>query len=211
MLYDNLGRAVVVKLRTLFLISIAFAAAAQSNAVAPEGSVEILLRDARNAPERVLREAEREVGRLLAPAGLSAEVTRVPKSRSFEHVFIVRLDGDCSTRGDAPPADLAPYAGAQRLASTQTRDGRVLPYGEVDCAHLRRLTSHAPGDRALAMGKALGKVIAHELYHLLLNTTGHARQGLAKAKVNWTELWSAAEFAPSDLRRFRRQKSPAER
>jgi hypothetical protein len=34
----------------------------------------------------------------------------------------------------------------------------------------------------------MGRVVAHELYHMLASTTGHAAHGLARATQNFREL-----------------------
>ena len=48
--------------------------------------------------------------------------------------------------------------------------------------------------------QALGRVVAHELYHFLSNTTKHATAGLAAASHDWVELLSGkAAFREKDF------------
>jgi hypothetical protein len=46
-------------------------------------------------------------------------------------------------------------------------------------------------ERQKAFGIALGRVVAHELYHILARTTAHAGHGLAKASESLEELVTA--------------------
>jgi hypothetical protein len=63
--------------------------------------------------------------------------------------------------------------------------GEVMPYAEIQCDQIRtglagvRL-GPSQKDRQRALGLALGRVVAHELYHVLAKTTAHAEHGLAK-------------------------------
>ena len=45
-------------------------------------------------------------------------------------------------------------------------------------------------DKEAAFGRALGRVVSHELYHILARTTGHAARGLAKAAESLQDLVS---------------------
>lgn len=82
------------------------------------------------------------------------------------------------------------------LGSTAVQDGQVLPYGQVFCDALRRVLPVAEfdidrtrGDAIL--GRAAGRVLAHELYHILKQTTHHPATGIAKAFQNSDKLTSA--------------------
>jgi hypothetical protein len=76
---------------------------------------------------------------------------------------------------------------------TYLTEGHVLPFSEIDCDRVRRLvqprlTAKNPLDTARLYGRALGRVLGHELYHILASTTRHARSGLAKPLLNPREL-----------------------
>lgn len=183
-----------MKLYTLaFLV---FTCAAQTS---PSNVVAVFLQFDHQPSARALRLMQEETGSLLAPAGVipSFFVWPLPSplTRSFANVFVIRFKGACHTRPgrQLPPADLAPFAPPTiRLAVTRTRGSTVLPFAEVECDAIRSIAHSVPvRDRAKAMGQALGRVVAHELYHLLLQTQHHAGAGLAKAVLSWKELLNA--------------------
>jgi hypothetical protein len=43
-------------------------------------------------------------------------------------------------------------------------------------------------ERAEAFGRALGRILAHELYHILANTQHHGRAGVAKESYTVADL-----------------------
>jgi hypothetical protein len=46
-------------------------------------------------------------------------------------------------------------------------------------------------ERQKALGLAMGRVVAHEMYHVLAGVTTHAAQGLSKAAESLQELISS--------------------
>jgi hypothetical protein len=156
------------------------------------------------AAVRAMRE---EMRLLLVPAGVEAAWRSLAENRGverFSSVMIVKFKGTCRT--DLPvfesdPPD--PYAGHVRLAAARLAGRRVMPHAEVDCDSVKRGVARVhPRDRAAAFGKALGRVLAHELYHVALDTAEHGKAGLAKAVLGWDELTGAGGFAPIDLERL---------
>jgi hypothetical protein len=79
----------------------------------------------------------------------------------------------------------------------------VLPFGDVNCDLVRALMSDSPRGAALSeegFGRALARVLAHELYHFLTQSTEHATQGLGKPS------FSRADLSAGDLRLDRQQR-----
>jgi hypothetical protein len=79
------------------------------------------------------------------------------------------------------------------LAFTFTTDGRILPFGEVKCDRLRDSIKTAmsgadykQGNQLL--GRAMGRVLAHELYHMLAQSKGHAKGGVARESLSARQL-----------------------
>src|SRR5262245_13463215 len=146
-----------------------------------------------------------EVQRLLAPAGLNVIWKKTSERRSgedFELVVVAAFQGTCST------GNVKATTGAASLADTSISDGRILPFLRVDCSRL----IHLLGDRAEAsdIGRALGRVIAHEIYHIVANTTQHHDTGVAKAMFSTRDLmnprfefdaWSLARMQPASVAR----------
>lgn len=81
------------------------------------------------------------------------------------------------------------------LASTNTVDGAPLPFGQVSCDQVRKLIwnamwggDFAHGDQLL--GRALGRVLAHEFYHMRAKTTAHSSTGVTKPALSGAQLIS---------------------
>jgi hypothetical protein len=145
-----------------------------------------------------------ELKALLAPAGIAPiwrQLRGSTGNEEFDRILIVRFKGVCraGTRVESPlSGDL--FGDEMRLAHTKVAKGQVLPLAEVECDNVRKGVAKAPmKERQTMLGFLLGRVVAHELYHLLRQTVNHQRSGLAKAVLNWKEL-SQGNFASSLLR-----------
>jgi hypothetical protein len=108
----------------------------------------------------------------------------------FERLVVVKLSGGCACHGF-----LKPTREILVLGTTAVVDGVVLPYSEVRCDAVRRLmpdiefaADRRVGDAAL--GKVMGRVLAHELYHAVRGTMHHSASGLAKGFQTTDELKS---------------------
>ena len=78
----------------------------------------------------------------------------------------------------------------------ETADGVILPFAEVDCDGIRgflraELIHMQTGEREGAYGRAIGRVLAHELYHIFANTREHGTSGVAKPAYSVRELLSS--------------------
>ncbi len=74
-------------------------------------------------------------------------------------------------------------------------DGVILPFADIDCDGIRQfiqggLLSLDVRDRAEAYGRAVGRVLAHELYHIFANTAHHGTNGVGKAAYSIHDLLS---------------------
>ena len=72
-------------------------------------------------------------------------------------------------------------------------EGRILSYCEVDCDGVRSMIRSATSGESFVQtqnlfGRALGRVLAHEVFHILTGTTRHRREGVSKAVVTPEEL-----------------------
>jgi hypothetical protein len=152
-------------------------------------------------PEAVMDSLRTELDSIMAPVGLqfdwrplaggSPEVTA--------ELAVVSFKGRCDSTS-LPPHTTNPGA----LGWTHISDGVILPFTDLDCGGLRaflgeQLLALARGDRDGALGRALGRVLAHELYHIFANTTQHAPDGVAKPTYSVEDLLSAGfHFAKRD-------------
>ena len=79
------------------------------------------------------------------------------------------------------------------LAFTHSTDGEVLPFSMVSCDRVRHSVESAMwgGDRAradLLLGRALGRVLAHELVHIVAKSSKHGVKGVAKTALSGGQL-----------------------
>jgi len=83
------------------------------------------------------------------------------------------------------------------LAVTHVSDGVVLPFSDVACDRIASLvwpllsgTKAARGDTLF--GRALGRVVAHELAHILSRSVAHGTTGLVEPALSAGQLTSDA-------------------
>lgn len=150
--------------------------------------------------QRSIDEMKREAGKIMDSAGYFLDWRALKQNQgneAFSNVVVVKFHGKC--RLEYPLPGVADEE--VTLASTLVDRGHVLPFSDVQCDQVRKgivyATSH---DRQKAFGLALGRVVAHELYHFLADKTKHAAAGLAAASHDWLDLISgSAAFRETDL------------
>lgn len=163
------------------------------------------------APPSVLavEAMKREVGDIMKPTGLGVDWRLLSENRGtevFAGLVVVRFKGRCHVQ---PWADEI-AAGQFALASTKVSEGHVLPFTEVKCEQVRKTLRYAgrtecDQEKQGALGRAMGRVVAHEMYHALAGTTVHATKGLAKASQSLRDLVSGAlRFDGADSDAIRR-------
>jgi hypothetical protein len=156
-------------------------------------SVTILFKFESAHSQIAVQEMKRELGTLMDPLGFELDWRDrgdTAKADVFEDLVLVDFRGRCSMLA----ADL-PGQGNGALAHTAVSDGKVLPFSEVECDRVRAFLHSAkagaegqPPD--LALGRALARVLAHELHHVLSQSTAHSDSGLAKPSLSRAELVS---------------------
>jgi hypothetical protein len=144
-------------------------------------------------PATVLGSLQAEVGGVLGPACLRSLWYAVEDA---VELAVVTLRGTC----DVPGPGLAGRGKTQALGFTSITGGQTLPFTTIDCDRTRSFLSAAllhlrQSDRAQAFGRALGRVLAHELYHIFANTQHHGRASVAKESYTVTDLL-CADFEP---------------
>ena len=147
----------------------------------------------------------KETRALLDPAGVSVVWRKQGENsgaESFAKVLFVKFTGACKpVLKDTAAEEEEPTV---RLGSARVAQGNVLPVAEINCSEIQRFIAQAPArQRGIALGWAMARVTAHELYHALLQTTGHGKSGLAKAVVSAGELLGRSfSFNREELRHF---------
>ena len=112
--------------------------------------------------------------------------------------------GSCGFVAD-PPA----YYESGSFAITRTVGGEVLPFAEVDCPRVVRAVRAAMsgGDRTRAdqlIGRALGRIVAHEMVHMLTKSGEHSPEGIEQPALSGRQLiMPVLSLSAFDLERLR--------
>ena len=130
-----------------------------------------------------------ELNRILESTSITTEWRTIGdgEPEEFREIFVIHFHGACTlTESGKKPA------AGRELASTKTVNGHVLPFADVNCDLLRSYIAPVAGDSGNAMGRAMARVVAHELYHMLTGSNVHARSGIARAEHSRDQLTAAA-------------------
>lgn len=152
-----------------------------------------------------IEEMKRETQSILKDSGLQLDwrMRSDAGNNSFANLVFVRFKGRCRF-------EPVPYLFDERgpLAFTYSTDGKIQPFAEVSCdkvtAAMRpamHSDQYAKGN--LLMGRALGRVLAHELMHVLTRSGKHGSAGDGKAALSGQQLISGKlTLDPDDVRRL---------
>lgn len=144
-------------------------------------------------PAAVERAIEDEVETLMGPLGRHfawRPIATVKGNEISSELAVLTFRGHCDV-GSLGTKDLHPGA----LGWTHVSDGAILPFSEIDCDRIRvflqrELLFLRPLEREEAYGHAVGRVVAHELYHIFANTQHHGADGVGKSAYTVQELLS---------------------
>lgn len=157
----------------------------------PSAAVTVLLKFDQDHSAVAMREMEKELGSLFKSTGYRFEwklMEDVGSSQSFDDLVVVRMKGRCAM--ESYPL---PYDERGPLAFTHSSDGQLLPFSEVDCDKVRHSVQQAwtAADRSRGeqvLGRALARVLAHELYHIFAKTSHHGQEGIARTALSARQL-----------------------
>ena len=115
------------------------------------------------------------------------KVTTVQRTGVDNRLVVVTFKGACEA--SLPPIGVEPDG---ILGDSAVVDGIVLPFATVECNRVRSLlgrTLSLPERRSSEVfGRALGRILAHEVYHIIAGTTRHTRSGITKRRFNAADL-----------------------
>jgi hypothetical protein len=187
----------------------------RAGSVPPRPSVGIFM-DFDNPPTSLaLDSMKREVESVMKSTGLALDWRSLGDNQgreAFSGLVVLRFRGKCQVEPWSAPD--SPAGAALTLGTSQVSDGRVLPFSEVECEQVRKTVpftdaSACEQEKQCALGRAMGRVVAHELYHVLAQTTGHSVDGLAKATQSFRDLVSGTlRFQHRDAAAIRQGVSP---
>jgi hypothetical protein len=118
-------------------------------------------------------------------------------------LLVVRFTGKCVL---GPVGYLYDERGP--MAFTYSTDGVVQPFSEVACDKVTSAvrSAMAGGDFANAdvlLGRALGRVLAHEVMHILSKSGAHGHAGVAKTALSGSQLIAPElRLEPEDVARI---------
>jgi len=142
-------------------------------------------------PSASIQKAMRdEVNAIMEPLGWKFEWDSLDEASGqlSMQLVVVHFKGMC---GANDLTEFGPYQFV--LGRTEISHREILSFADIYCDAIRAylatdLLAKEPEDRNAAFGRAVGRVVAHELYHILGNTTHHASKGLGKACYKPQEL-----------------------
>ena len=108
--------------------------------------------------------------------------------RVSAELALITFEGRCDTAISTPTGKRG-----GPLGWTHVSDGQILPFTNLACDRVRELiqpslVTSRPEARAAMYGHALGRVLAHELYHIFAKTGHHANCGVAKESYSMWDL-----------------------
>lgn len=170
--------------------------------------VTLLLAFDRTHSDATVEEMKAELSKIMGEAGMTFDYklrSELNESDTPSDIIVVRFTGSCAM-SPAPVLfdERGPYA------ITHTSDGEVLPFSEVACDRVKVSIRSAMwgGDFSHAdrlLGRALGRVLAHEIYHMVARTGDHGAKGVARRALSPRELIAERlVFDDHDLRKLQR-------
>jgi hypothetical protein len=158
-------------------------------------------------PAAVRTAVQEELDAIMSPIGWNIEWRALTGAGGREwsaHLAIARFRGECDG-GGAVSERMHPKA----LGLTHLSDGKVIPFSVIDCNGVRLLLVPLldgldASRREFVFGRALGRVLAHELFHIITKSTRHGSKGLGRASFTPQELTvEHFRFNASDARKLR--------
>jgi hypothetical protein len=162
----------------------------------------------RPLPAETEAEMRREMDKLMRQASIRVEWKQLSDftvGTEVHDLVLVKFRGICSIQ----PTHIFPDERGP-MAFTHTSDGEVLPFSEILCDRVGVAAQSAMaggefGRRDELLGRALARVLAHELYHIKGKCNTHGRSGVARKALTGRELIARTfDFAPTDARRMAR-------
>jgi mono/diheme cytochrome c family protein len=145
-----------------------------------------------NQPSKpVLDSLKAELTSIMLPVGFPYEWKSLDAPRqgeSFSELAVVTFKGTCDLSGLLPQR-----LDTGALGWTHVTDGHIIPFSDVDCDRIRGFLSRAlvslpQPQRDYAFGRAVARVMAHELYHIFSHMEHHGPSGVAQPSYNVREL-----------------------
>ena len=164
-------------------------AAAAGNPSSP--TITLLFQFDGDRSEESIDAMKKELEVILRSAGLTFDYklrSELSETDVLSELIVVTFKGHCRMAALRPLIEEhGPYA------ITHVSDGQILPFSEVACDRIRvairpAMTGSHFKHADMVLGRALGRVLAHEVYHILAKTTHHGSRGVGKPCLSGDEL-----------------------
>ena len=153
---------------------------------------------------------EHEAEQILKISGFHLE-WRLPADaarESYDDLVVVQFQGACKV-------EPVPYVYDELgpMAFTYGSDATLQPFTKVSCDHVAASVRSAMwGDdfrnADLLMGRALGRVLVHELVHMLTGSAQHGREGVTSRALSGRDLIAdSLPLSPADVTRLQQLQS----
>jgi len=178
-------------------------------ATPPDRELVVYLKTDTGQPSEPIEEMARETDALMASAGYAVSWRVLGSTPGVSDAFLVVIELRGVCQAPEPAAPFEPLNAGVSLASTAVADGKVLPYSQLECENLARLlapslSKESAGKRDHLYGRAMGRLVAHELFHVLIGTQDHDAGGIAKRAFSAKDMLADHfQFELSALDKFR--------
>ncbi len=162
-----------------------FLASAFAETKAPASSLAIFFRFESSYSDIALQEMKRELGPLMERSGYRLDWRNRDEAistDSFDDLVVIDFRGRCLMEAAGSLHDRG-----GPLGWTHVANGAVLPFSAVECDRVRAVL-HSASD--VVLGRAMARVLAHELYHVLAQTATHQKVGITKPSLSRADLVS---------------------
>lgn len=201
-------------MKLLFLgLALGFLPASGQQWDSSSGAPILLYAQFEGAPSQPLLDAlHGELESIMTPLGLEfawRDLAGVRGNEAARELAVVNFKGRCDIGGLA-----ASLTHSTALGWTHVSDGVILPFSDVDCDRIRAFVQKGllllpRKDREATFGRAMGRVLAHELYHVFANTARHGSCGVGKASYSVEDLLSLHfRFEERESRALRSVQAP---
>jgi hypothetical protein len=198
-----------MRLVLLFAVSAALGMAAGNNtdpARAEPTELTIVLDFEGPHSDESLAEMKRETASIMKAAGFAFDwrLRSEVGHKSYPNLISVKLKGECLVNPARPS-----HSVRGPLALSHTTRTAVMRFADIHCDAVSSLVRS--GARVgkfehgnLLFGRAMGRVLAHELWHILGNTFAHGENGIAQRAFSAEQLISERlDLDTADIERFR--------
>ncbi len=193
----------------MLLLSVVMSAQTSTPASFAGQPFNVYLSNAKAASAVTLEALHSEIEELMHPANLAVH-WHDGSGDVAGQLAVIRLQGDCHADARLPfDLQLTSAHDPEALGTTHVSNGVVLPFADIRCDQVRRFiqaplrSGHNREIREQMLGRALARVIAHELYHILLRTKSHGKTGVARATQTAAQLVAPRiSFSRADERRL---------